>query len=86
MDHIPYQIKPIFDVEHLLSAAVAVRKMPDVRSIIMLNCGGSVDILKVFQLPEEGLTCYVTDCHRPFHLANINDKSGRVCIFFCSFI
>eukprot|EP00013_Stygamoeba_regulata_P017008 CAMPEP_0177673368 /NCGR_PEP_ID=MMETSP0447-20121125/25904_1 /TAXON_ID=0 /ORGANISM="Stygamoeba regulata, Strain BSH-02190019" /LENGTH=653 /DNA_ID=CAMNT_0019181231 /DNA_START=33 /DNA_END=1990 /DNA_ORIENTATION=+ len=78
MDQIPYQIKPIFDVEHLLNAASAVRKMTDVRSIIMLNCGGSVDILQVFQLPEEGLTCYVTDCHRPFHLANINDKSGRV--------
>ncbi len=39
-------------------------------SIIMINCGGIIDVREEFKYPET-IRVYVFDFHRPFHLNNV---------------
>eukprot|EP01135_Chromosphaera_perkinsii_P000163 Nk52_evm59s32 gene=Nk52_evmTU59s32 len=41
------------------------------RTVVMLNCGGNVDIVTYFNQPDPEVTFYVFDSHRPIHLSNI---------------
>ena len=49
--------------------------MLQIHSIVLLDCGGAVDIGEFFQLSEQ-MSVYVVDSHRPFHLNNLykNDQ------------
>lgn len=52
----------------------------EVKSIVLLNCGASLDIqrqLQESQAPTE-LRCFVIDAHRPLILANLASKNQRV--------
>ncbi|KAJ3158100.1 hypothetical protein HDU86_003052 [Geranomyces michiganensis] len=42
----------------------------ELRSIILLNCGGNVDLLDLFSL-SENMTVYVCDSHRPLNLRSL---------------
>jgi hypothetical protein len=43
------------------------------KSIVMINCGGIIDIKAEFELDPE-LKCYVVDSHRPTHLSNVHNQ------------
>lgn len=49
--------------------------MEQLAAIIMLNAGGTIDLLEFLQ-PREDLTVYVLDSHRPLNLHNlfVHDK------------
>jgi cell division control protein 45 len=54
----------------------------DVRSVILLNCGGSIDIAKGLQehkVPDH-ITCYIVDSHRPYNLSNVYESQSRVVV------
>jgi cell division control protein 45 len=80
LDFITYTVKPVRGYEHLRSAAQELVAGNDgVRSLVLINCGGAVDLLKFFNLGAESqITVYVADSHRPYHLNNVHDDSGHV--------
>ena len=47
----------------------------DIKSVIMLNCGGSKDLIEFLNIEIENLTFYVIDSHLPHHIANINNTT-----------
>jgi cell division control protein 45 len=60
----------------------AVLTEGDVRSIILINCGGTVDLTKRFgTLLREDTFLYVMDCHRPLAHPNLHSTSRQVIVF-----
>ncbi|KAJ3300294.1 hypothetical protein HDU76_006125, partial [Blyttiomyces sp. JEL0837] len=53
--------------------------MLSLRTIVMINCGGLVDVVEYFDLPEEVLV-FIVDSHRPLNLANLY-KNEKVYVF-----
>jgi hypothetical protein len=62
------------DVEAEIASA-----SPEVRSIVMINCGGIAKLAALADVPR-GVSIYVVDTHRPLHHTNVRDPktvSGR---------
>lgn len=75
-DVISYTMWPVNGYRDIAAANEQVLKTnADVRSIIMLNCGGRVNIEKYLTNLPPKAKVYIADSHRPIHLANIH--SGR---------
>lgn len=49
-----------------------------ISSIIMINCGGTIDIVDFLQPPPDA-TIYILDSHRPYHLNNVREHIQQVC-------
>lgn len=52
--------------------------MSQISSIVMINCGGGIDLMEFIQ-PEPHVTVYVLDSHRPYHLRNVQEHNRQVC-------
>jgi cell division control protein 45 len=50
-------------------------------SVIFLNCGGSISLLRKFPDAFRQSTAYVIDSHRPVHLENIDSRVDRIKVF-----
>jgi hypothetical protein len=65
-----YKMVPIADLADLADAKATLMDNPgDFQSVVMLNAGGTIDILAEFEAEEEGsplagLTFYIIDAHR----------------------
>lgn len=80
-----YDVHPVFDYDHLLTTCRSVIESTRVTSqpaaIMLINCGGIVDLEKILNLEEpENSHCmiYVLDSHRPYNLNNVNETNERV--------
>lgn len=77
---------PVADLTDLQSAKDVLAASPgDFKSVVMLNCGGMIDIVTEFEAEEEGsplkdVTFYIIDSHRPIDLSNAYD-ADRVVVF-----
>ncbi|KAI9339661.1 CDC45 family [Obelidium mucronatum] len=70
-DCIIHQIIPVSGYDHLdKTNTQKIRNNDNLRSIIMLNCGGVIDIAETLSIPPEA-TVYIIDSHRPLHLGSI---------------
>lgn len=75
-DHMLYSVVPIMGMAGLQRAYTENRD--DVKYVILINCGGCVDIVDLLQ-PDEEVIFFVCDAHRPLDVCNIySDK--QVCI------
>lgn len=84
-DFIKYKMNPVANNTDLESAREVLAESPgDLQSVIMLNAGGTVDVLDFFQTDEgdalSGVKFYIIDSHRPCELANVYDPD-RVFLF-----
>eukprot|EP00039_Didymoeca_costata_P030735 m.31129 g.31129 ORF g.31129 m.31129 type:complete len:586 (+) comp8280_c3_seq1:251-2008(+) len=84
-DFISYSVVPTADMNDLMNARDALIQSPgDVLSAVLINAGGTIDILEQFQAleeqPLEHIQFYLIDCHRPLHLSNVYDEE-RVFVF-----
>eukprot|EP00501_MAST-03F_sp_TOSAG23-6_P001345 GSMAST32.ASY1.ANO1.1394.1 assembled CDS len=80
-DNIQYKIMPVCglgDLRHLNEQFI--KDSDELRSIIMLNCGGVVNLHEILSLPRR-ISCFVLDSHRPVHLANIYTEGKSVVVF-----
>ena len=70
-DNIAYTIRPVLNitqVDHIYQSLTS-----DIKVIIMLNCGATHDIPKLFDLEHGGdKIVYILDNHRPIHKGNIH--------------
>jgi hypothetical protein len=72
IDNIYYSIQMVSNVEQILEAYEKCKTSED-KIIIMMNCGATLNIPKLFDLQRGGtnIRCFIMDNHRPFHLANL---------------
>ncbi|ORX59761.1 CDC45-like protein [Hesseltinella vesiculosa] len=79
-DIIQHKIVPVAGYQDLERAhTMLVEKDKQLRTIIMINCGGLVDLAEYFPDADD-VTFYVIDSHRPLNLDNIV-SSSNVCVF-----
>jgi len=77
-DQICYKIKPVYSYNDVRAANdTLVRENDELRSIVMLNCGGIKDLAQELELPPH-VTCFVVDAHKPWHLSNIHGSQNVV--------
>ncbi|ORY40218.1 CDC45-like protein [Rhizoclosmatium globosum] len=70
-DCITHQIIPVSGYDVLdRTNDLKIKNNDSLRSIIMLNCGGVIDIAATLSIPPEA-TVYIIDSHRPLHLGSI---------------
>ncbi|XP_062507157.1 cell division control protein 45 homolog isoform X2 [Corticium candelabrum] len=67
-DNIQYTLVPVDGVTSL--QGVFEEHGDQIKHVVMINCGGSVDILEILQ-PQEDVSFYIIDSHRPLFLDNI---------------
>ena len=54
---------------------VAAFLHPQVKSIVMINCGGPVELSRFLDLSEDQV-CYVVDCNKPAHHTNVHSEKN----------
>ncbi|KAI7869615.1 DNA replication pre-initiation complex subunit Cdc45 [Mucor mucedo] len=80
-DIIPHKIVPVSGYKDLVAAnEKLVRRDDDLRSIVMINCGGLGNILECFDLNALAKV-YIIDSHRPLNLDNMHPSNTQVCVF-----
>ncbi|RDD44749.1 Cell division control protein 45-like protein [Trichoplax sp. H2] len=67
-DNIGYTLVPVSGLQEL--ERVYLEYSDQFKNIILINCGGNINIVEILQ-PEEDVTFYVIDSHRPFDLNNV---------------
>lgn len=67
-NHVLYTICVVRGVDDLKNAFR--ENCEDVKFFVLINCGGSLDIVELLE-PEEEITFFVLDSHRPTDLCNI---------------
>eukprot|EP00808_Paulinella_micropora_P021793 g56480.t1 len=83
-DSIQYLVKPVSGYEDIARANEELIKGSDqFKSIIMLNCGGIVDLREFLSLTDE-MSVYVIDSHRPYHLSNVRQDNEQIRILEAS--
>ncbi|KAI8092402.1 DNA replication pre-initiation complex subunit Cdc45 [Gilbertella persicaria] len=80
-DIIPHKIVPVSGHQDLVDANIKlIQKDQELRSIVMINCGGMESISSLFTTPE-GTKIYIIDSHRPLLLENLSSDNDHICVF-----
>ncbi|XP_055532637.1 cell division control protein 45 homolog [Wyeomyia smithii] len=75
-DNMLYSIVPIMGISGVVRAYNEHKE--DVKLVLLINCGGCLDIVDVLQ-PEEDVVFFICDSHRPYHICNIySDSQVRI--------
>lgn len=80
-DHMVYSIVPIMGIAGL-QRAYAENK-DDVKYVLLINCGVCLDIVELLR-PDEDVTFFICDSHRPMDVCNIYSDSQVIRIDFYS--
>lgn len=77
---VAHKVKPVRGYDDIARANdTLIVPNPDLSTIIMINCGGTVDLVDFLELDESRIV-YVLDSHRPFDLMNVQDDNQQVVI------
>ena len=66
LDHrnVKFLIWPVMENAHIVEHFERLKAESEVRSVVLLNCGASVDLQKLLEEAQD-VTCFVIDAHRP---------------------
>ncbi|KAK2575020.1 hypothetical protein KPH14_008767 [Odynerus spinipes] len=67
-DNILYTLVPVQGIQDMIQAIE--ENCEEVKNVIMINCGGTIDLIELLQ-PPESITFFIVDSHRPYDLCNI---------------
>ncbi|KAN0034856.1 hypothetical protein ACTFIV_001389 [Dictyostelium citrinum] len=79
-DLIAYNVKAVSGYEDLENVNSQLLENEEIKSIIMINCGGNIDITNVFTNLNDQQVAYIIDSHRPYSINNINNESSVLII------
>lgn len=69
---------------HLIEDESRGSSSSDIRAVVLMNMGANRNLAKVFRAfnrsNKNDVRCYVFDCHRPYHLANVH--AGKNVVLF----
>jgi hypothetical protein len=78
IDNIAYVVRPVTNFSQVLQN-YRNYVTPEIKTIVLINCGATHNIPKAFELEKGGETrCFILDNHRPFHLANVHARHNVV--------
>ncbi|EGG16230.1 cell division cycle protein 45 [Cavenderia fasciculata] len=80
-DNISFNVKPVAsynDLEKVNESLLAGNE--ELRTIVMINCGGNIDIGEVFTNLIDGQLVYIIDSHRPYHPNNVDDQTFAIIV------
>jgi len=79
---VKFCIDPVSGNDAILEHFHGLEANPEVRSIVLLNCGGSLDLQRELELCKApaGVKCFVIDSHRPLLLPNLSQRHDRVIV------
>lgn len=82
-DHISYKITPVSGYLELANAGALLASSEQLKTVIMIGCGGTINVRDFFQLDDldERVAVYICDSHRPYHLSSVDDSNDLVRIF-----
>ncbi|XP_063230464.1 cell division control protein 45 homolog [Bacillus rossius redtenbacheri] len=72
-EHVLYTLVPVQGLKDMQDAFDA---NPEVKLVVLVNCGGTVDVVEALQ-PAEDVVLFVADSHRPTDVCNVY-SSGQV--------
>lgn len=78
-DHMVYSIVPIMGIAGLRRAYEDNKE--DVKNVLLINCGICIDLVELLQ-PDEDVTFFVCDAHRPMDVCNVYSDSQVGNAFF----
>eukprot|EP00899_Mesostigma_viride_P018330 jgi/Mesvir1/26499/Mv16160-RA.1 len=79
-DSIQYSMFLVSGFHSLQQTAAKVLSDPDESSVVvMINCGGGVDVRRLLDLPPH-VFCFIFDSHRPIHLSNSSFENKQVTV------
>ncbi|XP_015191536.1 PREDICTED: cell division control protein 45 homolog isoform X2 [Polistes dominula] len=67
-DNILYTLVPVQGIQDMVQAIE--ENCEEVKNVIMINCGGTIDLVELLQ-PPESVIFFIIDSHRPYDLCNI---------------
>jgi cell division control protein 45 len=67
------------DLHEHVTSGLADETLP--RSVVFINCGASISLLRRYPNAFEASTAYVIDSHRPVHLENLDSRVESVKVF-----
>mmetsp|Transcript_24745 Transcript_24745/g.53809 ORF Transcript_24745/g.53809 Transcript_24745/m.53809 type:complete len:646 (-) Transcript_24745:74-2011(-) len=81
--NLKHSIVPVSGNSELRAKLLELRTEPDITSVVLLNCGASLDIEDQLQEAEvgENVKCYMVDSHRPLLLDNLSKNRTRVVVY-----
>jgi len=80
-ENIAYTLIPVKGISDLKTAYD--ENSEEIKYVILLNCGGTVDIVDILQ-PEEDVVFFVIDSHKPTDICNIY-SNGQVRVLWSEF-
>ncbi|CAK9103521.1 Cell division control protein 45 homolog (Suppressor of nda4 protein) [Durusdinium trenchii] len=78
-DNVSYKLKPVRWHEDIVSDYRMTSEQQEVRSIVMINCGGDIGIEETLGL-SDATFCYIIDSHRPFNHINLLPTSTQTIV------
>ena len=79
-DNVSYKVKPVLSYDDLdLVYNAEMKDNYDLRSVVLLNCGGRINLREKYPL-EEGAVYYVLDSHRPLYHVNLDESVTDVVV------
>lgn len=79
-DEVQFVAIPVFSNSHIYSELNELKSSNYLRSIIFINCAGSLDLTKHWIYQRENVKCYLMDCHRPFNHKIVNEDQSKLFI------
>ncbi|KAK0080928.1 hypothetical protein PV325_013088 [Microctonus aethiopoides] len=67
-DSVVYTVAPVRGIQDMVAAYED--NCEEVKNVIMINCGGTIDIVELLEPPED-IIFFIIDSHRPYDLCNI---------------
>lgn len=80
--NVKHAVEPVTGNSQIIELVRTLKEDDDVRSLVLLNCGASLDMQRQLEDCEvsEAVRCYIFDAHRPMMLANMKVSHERVVV------
>ena len=78
-DNVAYSVHAITSTEELKRKGEEIPDDEEIRAVVLINCGGTVDVKEVMGL-KENCRAFVFDSHRPLSLENVSEENKDVLV------
>ncbi|GAM22092.1 hypothetical protein SAMD00019534_052670, partial [Acytostelium subglobosum LB1] len=86
-DLISFNIKPVAGLDDLIDVNnTLMLDNEELKTIVMINCGGNIDIESLLTNLNENQLVYIIDSHRPYHRSNVDNQNHVIIIDDGSFM
>jgi hypothetical protein len=71
---------PVFSNNHLSQELLKLEEQKYLRSLVFLNCGGSLELQNYWFFDHPEVKAYLMDYHRPYFHGNVIERSDKIIV------